>query len=68
MLLPLGTIAAYNESMINLLGGEVVPIVKVQTIECDKATLGPLYEYSKSRDIIVVNEDDNAYFRAISKM
>lgn len=68
MLLPLSLSAAYNEAMISLLGGEIVPILKVATAECDKASLAPLYEYSKSRDLIVVTEDENAYFRAISKL
>jgi hypothetical protein len=68
MLLPLSLSAAYNEAMISLLGGEIVPIIKVATVECDKASLAPLYEYSKSRDLIVVTEDENAYFRAISKL
>lgn len=68
MLLPLGVTAAYNEAMVSLLGGEIVPVIKITAAECDKASLAPLYEYSKSRDVIVLTEDDNAYCRAISKL
>jgi len=68
MLLPLATSAAYNELMLALLGGQIITAIKLTAAENDKATIKPLYDYSQNRDIIVLNEDDNAYSRVISRI
>ena len=68
MLLPLATSAAYNESMLALLGGQIITAIKLTAAENDKATIKPLYDYSQSRDIIVLNEDDNSFSRVISRI
>lgn len=68
MLLPFATSAAYNESMLALLGGQIVTAIKLEENENDKASIQPLYDYSQNRDIVVLTSDDNAYNRVISRM
>jgi hypothetical protein len=54
--------------MLALLGGQIITAIKLTAAENDKATIKPLYDYSQSRDIIVLNEDDNSFSRVISRI
>ena len=67
-LLPLATAAAYNEVMVSLLAGNILPAIAVKAEECDKQSLTPLVEYSKNREVIAVPDDDTAFLKAISKI
>lgn len=67
-LLPLASAAAYNEVMVALLAGNILPAIAVKAEECDKQSLAPLVEYSKNRELIAIPEDDGAFLRAISKI
>ena len=67
-LMPFATAAAYNEVMVALLAGNILPAIIVKAEECDKQSLTPLVEYSKNRELIAIPEDDAAFFKAISKI
>ena len=67
-LLPLAAAAAYNEVMVSLLAGNILPAIAVKAEECDKQSLTPLVEYSKNREVIAVPDDDTAFLKAISKI
>ena len=67
-LLPLAAAAAYNEVMVALLAGNILPAIAVKAEECDKQSLTPLVEYSKNREVIAVPDDDTAFLKAISKI
>ena len=68
VLLPLGLAGAFNEVMLILLTGEIVPVVSVGAGENDKASLTPIFEYSKERELIAIPEDEHAFFRALSRI
>lgn len=68
VLVPYATAFAYNEVMVELLAGDIVPEIDIDVAISDKASLAPIMEYAKSRDIIAIPEDETAFFRAVSKI
>ena len=68
MVLPLGLACAFNEVMLTLLTGEIVPVITIGASENDKASLTPIFEYSKEREMIAIPEDESAFFRALSRI
>ena len=68
ILLPLGLAGAFNEVMLKLLAGDIVPVISIGASENDKASLTPIFEYSKDREMIAIPEDESAFFRALSRI
>lgn len=68
VLIPYASAFAYNEVMVALLAGDIVPEIGISAEISDKASLAPIMEYAKGRDIIAVPADETAFFRAVSKI
>ncbi len=68
VLVPYATAFAYNEVMVALLAGDIVPEIGISAEISDKASLAPIMEYAKDRDVIAVPADETAFFRAVSKI
>lgn len=68
ILVPLSAAAAFNGVMTALLAGDLVPIIKLDAAECDKASLAPVIEFSKVTDVIVAPDDEVMFFKSVSKL
>lgn len=68
MLIRFSAAAAYNRIVTELLGGETTPIMVLEEDACDKAQIGVLAEYARNNDLIVMPRNENAFFKAASKL
>ncbi len=68
VIIPYSAAFAYNEVMVALLAGDIVPEIEINEAICDKASLAPIMEYAKERDMIAIPSDETAFFRAVSKI
>ncbi|MFA5449180.1 MAG: hypothetical protein WC292_01910 [Clostridia bacterium] len=68
MLALTGIASVYNEALLKLYGTEFTPIITVGADESDKNSLAALAEITKDRELLAVPQDENVFFRNISKL
>jgi DNA repair exonuclease SbcCD ATPase subunit len=68
MLLSIGLSNALTSALSDLLVTDLTTSISVSTDETDKSSLAVILEAAKEKDIIVLPEDDNMFFRAVSKL
>ena len=68
VLLPFAIAKAYNEIMVELLAGDTLCVKVVSGDKSDKASIAPVVEYSKEKEMVIIPESESTFMSAISKL
>ena len=68
VLLPFAMAKAYGEIMVELLAGDTISVVVVDDEKSDKASIAPIVEYSKEKELVIIPKEEKAFLNSLSKL
>ncbi len=68
VLLPFAIAKAYDEVMVELLAGDTISVAVIAGEKSDKASISPIVEYSKEKEMVIIPAEEKAFLSSLSKL
>ncbi|MBO7177714.1 MAG: hypothetical protein J6V69_01280, partial [Clostridia bacterium] len=68
VLVPFALAKAYGEIMVELLAGDTISVAVISAEKSDKASIAPIVEYSKEKEMVVIPQEEKTFISSLSKL